>query len=237
MFFLASTVDFHSPLLWAIFIGWVLSVTIHEFGHGLVASLGGDYTVHERGGLTLNPFQYVDPLGSLIFPAIVFLIGGVPLPGGVTYIREDLLRNRGWRTAVSAAGPVMNLLLFLVCLAAVHPKAGWVDSSVSVRQWSNAQIFVAAMAWLQLWSVILNLIPVPPLDGYGMISPYLPLEWQEKLKTPPIPSLCYFGYFMLLTSAPVFSEKVGMLMVQVVNGLGADPYSMNHAFRLALFGG
>src|SRR5438270_14100773 len=85
-------IEFSNPLLWALIIGWILSVTLHEFGHGLVAYLGGDYTIRERGGLTLNPLQYVDPLMSILLPAVFLLMGGIALPGGATYVRTDLLR-------------------------------------------------------------------------------------------------------------------------------------------------
>src|SRR4051812_21418711 len=92
------------PLFWAVFIGWILSVVLHEFAHGLVASLGGDYTIRERGGLSLNPLQYVNPLLSIVLPIVFLLLGGIPLPGGMTYVRKDLLRRRAWETAVAAAG-------------------------------------------------------------------------------------------------------------------------------------
>src|SRR3954470_12739906 len=117
---LAAAVDFKSPLFWAVFIGWVLSVVLHEFAHGLVAYLGGDYTIRERGGLTLNPLQYVDPVMSLILPIVFLILGGVPLPGGVTYVRRDLLRSRTWSVLVSLAGPAMNFLLFLAFVLPLH---------------------------------------------------------------------------------------------------------------------
>src|SRR5438874_11588541 len=88
-----AAADYSNPLFWAVFIGWIMSVVLHEFAHGLVASWGGDYTIRERGGLTLNPFQYIDPVMSLLLPAVILLIGGIPLPGGVTYVRRDLLRS------------------------------------------------------------------------------------------------------------------------------------------------
>src|SRR3954451_7457903 len=91
-----AAVDFATPLLCAVFIGWVMSVTLHEFAHGVVAYWGGDYTIRERGGLTLNPIQYVDPLMSIVLPVVFLLMGGIPLPGGATYVRRDLLRSRGW---------------------------------------------------------------------------------------------------------------------------------------------
>ena len=57
-----------------------MSVVVHEFAHGLVAYLGGDYTIRERGGLTLNPLQYVDPVMSIVLPVVVLLAPLVSVP-------------------------------------------------------------------------------------------------------------------------------------------------------------
>src|SRR5688572_10972657 len=119
-------VDIQNPIVWAILIGWIMSVVLHEFAHGFVAHLGGDYTIKERGGLTLNPIQYVDPVMSLLLPALFLMMGGIPLPGGVTYIRRDLLRNKYWETAVALAGPAANFILFLLLSLPFHPSIGWI---------------------------------------------------------------------------------------------------------------
>src|SRR6476469_2049932 len=132
-----AVVDFGNNLTWAIIIAWVMSVVLHELGHGLVAYLGGDYTIRERGGLTLNPLQYIDPIFSLLVPAIIFLAGGIPLPGGVTYVRRDLIRSRAWQSAVSAAGPAMNFLIFLVCALPFHPAIGWMKAQPVNGEWST----------------------------------------------------------------------------------------------------
>jgi Zn-dependent protease len=209
---LLAKVNFDDPTIWAILIGWVMSVTLHEFAHGLAAHWGGDYTIRERGGLTLNPLQYVDPFMSIILPVIFLLMGGIPLPGGATYIRRDLLKSRGWEAAVSAAGPVMNLILFALLAIPLMPWAGWIDSNVPAVQWTTAQKFVAAMCFLQLLSVILNLIPVPPLDGFGIIAPYLDEDLRLKLSTPPTSTLLFMGYFLLLWQAPGFLRSIVMFM-------------------------
>src|SRR3954470_23564946 len=170
---LLAVVDYRDPLLWAAFIGWILSVVLHEFGHGIVAYFGGDYTIRERGGLTLNPIQYIDPIFSLLIPAVIFAMGGVPLPGGVTYIRRDLIRNRFWQVATSAAGPAMNFLIFLAMAMPFHPKLGWIHLPGDGEDASNGQLFLGAMLWLQMLSVLFNLVPVPPLDGYQMLEQFL----------------------------------------------------------------
>jgi len=193
-----ASADFQNPLLWALLIGWIISVILHEFAHGLVAHLGGDYTIRERGGLSLNPIQYVDPVFSLIIPAVILLMGGIPLPGGVTYIRRDLLRSRNWDTAVSLAGPAMNIVLFLACAIPLHPRIGWINPAVDVAQWSNVQVFLAAMAILQLTAAVLNLIPVPPLDGFQALGNYLPPQIRDKVGNPPVSTFAFFVYFMIL---------------------------------------
>jgi Zn-dependent protease len=207
--------DFNEPALWAVIIAWIMSVVLHEFAHGLVAYWGGDYTIRERGGLTLNPLQYVDPLMSVVLPIVFLLMGGIPLPGGATYVRRDLLRNHAWESAVSAAGPLMNLLLFGLFAIPLLPSVGWVDP-YHPMEWTTVQKFVGAMCFLQLLSVILNLIPVPPLDGFGIIAPFLPPDVRLKLSTPPLSSWLFFGYFALLWLAPGFMGAIVSGMHQIM---------------------
>jgi Zn-dependent protease len=223
--FLAAT-DYSQPALWAVIIGWVMSVTLHEFAHGIVGYWGGDYTVRERGGLTLNPLQYVDPVMSLILPTIFLLMGSVPLPGGVTYIRRDLLRSRAWDSAVSAAGPAMNLILYGLLAIPLMPSFGWIPVMPGV-EWTTAQKFVGAMCYLQLMTVFLNLIPVPPLDGFGIIAPHLDPDLRTKLSTPPVSTVLFFGYFMLLWNAPGF--------IRVIQGW-ANAVMGDELFRVAAHG-
>ncbi len=97
-----------------VLIGWVLSLSLHEFSHSLVAYLGGDYTVREKGYLTFNPLKYTHPVYSLLLPLLFLVMGGIGLPGGAVYIETWRLRSKNWRTAVSLAGPLSNLLLAII---------------------------------------------------------------------------------------------------------------------------
>ena len=236
---LAVSVDYTNPLFWAILVGWIISVILHEFAHGIVAYWGGDYTIRERGGLTLNPLQYVDPFGSLLLPAIFLALGGVPLPGGSTYIRRDLLRSRGWEAAVSLAGPAMNFLLFLVCALPLHPWVEWIDPGADPATWSNFQIFLGAMAVLQFIAILFNLVPVPPLDGFQTIAPFLPEDLRFKLSTPPVSTLLFFGYFAVLWSSPRVMTFFLATMVRTLDALQFDfgsYYFMLTSFRMAIWG-
>lgn len=236
---LAATVAYDTPIFWAVFIAWILSVVVHEFAHGIVAYRGGDYTIKERGGLTLNPIQYIDPVNSIVIPGVFLLAGGVPLPGGVTYVRRDLLRSRGWDAAVSAAGPLSNLLLFFACAIPLHPAVGWVDAAGGPDAWSNAQIFLGALCLLQFVAVIFNLIPVPPLDGFQIVGAYLPPETRDKLSRPPVSTLAFLGLFIVFMRVPQLFQSVVMLAGRVLQAIGFDVDHVEMVFQsfgIALWG-
>ena len=152
-------------------IGWIFSLCLHEFSHALVAYMGGDWTVREKGYLTFNPLKYTHPVYSLLFPLLFLVMGGIGLPGGAVYIETWRLRNRRWVSAVSLAGPLSNLLLAII-LALVLRLAPVNFSGI----WPG----LAFLALLQVTAVVLNLIPVPPFDGFGAIEPHLnePLRMQ-----------------------------------------------------------
>lgn len=203
-----AAVNFQNPLIWAVLVGWIMSVVLHEFAHGLVAHWGGDYTIRERGGLTLNPLQYIDPIYSIVVPAVILLIGGIPLPGGVTFVRRDLLRSKWWDMAVSLAGPAMNGLIALILIAILSPKVGWADYAVPPGYWSPTERFVAAMAVLQTMAACFNLIPLPPLDGFRVAQHFLPRIVAEKLAEPGIYIIC-----QVLTFAILFNSGIGGVII------------------------
>ena len=237
--FALAVVDYADPLLWAAFIGWILSVVLHEFAHGLVAYLGGDYTIRERGGLTLNPFQYVDPMMSLLFPAIIFVMGGVPLPCGVTYIRRDLIRGRGWQVAVSLAGPAMNFLLFLLLCLPFHPRFGWLDAPGpwTGGEVSNAYYFMGAMAWLQMLSVLFNLLPVPPLDGFQAVAQFMDEQTRQKLMS--MSTALFFIFFAIMWRTPGLFDHFHNGVAHTLEGLGFDDQAIDffgQSYNRVLFG-
>src|SRR5205823_9289030 len=151
--------------------GWVTSLCIHEFGHAFIAYLGGDRSVAAAGYLSLNPLKYLHPLLSIGMPIVFLLIGGIGLPGGAVYLDERAIRSDWWRSFASAAGPLGNLLFavligwpFLVFRGA--PPFG------DFHFWAA----LAFLVFLQITAVVLNLIPIPPFDGFGMIAPWLSIE-------------------------------------------------------------
>jgi Zn-dependent protease len=230
-----GVIDFRNPLFWALMVGWMLTVFLHEFAHGLVAYLGGDYTICERGGLSMNPVHYVDPMMSIVLPALFLAMGGIPLPGGAIYIRRDLLRNRAWEIAVAAAGPAANLLVFFALCFTLTERVGWVDSTVPVARWPLQQTFVAALAFFQLFATLVNLIPIPPLDGFQMIGPLLPRDLERKLLQPGL-SMGLLVFFFLIIQGAWFIQALYEVMRPITEFTGVDFSTLVSAARLSLYG-
>ena len=150
--------------------GWVISLCLHEFAHAVVALRGGDGSVRARGYLTLNPLRYADPVFSLVIPIILLAIGGIPLPGGAVLVERHRLRSRAWASLVSAAGPLTNLVLGIVCTLAGTALLGVQDGGYVTTPLGAA---VAFLGLLQFVTAILNVLPIPGFDGFGILEPHL----------------------------------------------------------------
>ena len=166
-----------------IFCVMVPSIILHEISHGYVANAFGDDTAKRAGRLSLNPVVHVDPVGTLIVPALLSLgsVGffGWAKPVPVNTARLHSPRNQG--VLVSLAGPAVNAVLAAVFgLAFVHFFRAGVLSSGAFS--TGAQIlFYASLVNVGLCAF--NLIPVPPLDGSVLFERLLPSRyWPTYLK-------------------------------------------------------
>lgn len=204
--------------IWAIPV--LLAITLHEAAHGYVARHFGDPTAHLAGRITLNPIKHIDPVGTLLVPAGILalssLFGGSgilfgwakPVPVDFSRLRQpkaDML----W---VAAAGPFVNLLMaigwaFLFKLATVLPLS---DYTIPLMRMSDAGMQINAVL------MVLNLLPIPPLDGGRIAVSLLPhrLAWRFARLEP-------YGFPVLLL----------MLFTGV---LGAILWPLIAAFRLFL---
>ncbi len=171
-------------------LGWVLSLCLHEFGHAITAYWGGDTSVKDKGYLTLNPFKYTDPGLSLFMPLLFLLLGGFALPGGAVYIDNSKLRNRWWNSAVSAAGSVANIL-FVFGLAGIFHLIWKLENQNLVL--ASLISSIAYLIFLNLYIVVINLLPIPGIDGYGIIQPWLPQAIDKKFS-----KLGQYGIWILI---------------------------------------
>jgi Zn-dependent protease len=193
---------------------WVFSVCLHEFGHAIVAYYGGDTSVKEKGYLTLNPLKYTHPVYSLLMPVIFMMMGGIGLPGGAVYINDHLLRSRQWRAGVSLAGPAMNILL--IGALWLPFGFGWIEQSRD----NVAAYSLAFLIQLEISSVLLCLLPLPPLDGFRAISPWLPEETTERLLAQS--QMFLWGLFLVLWYVPAANGLFWNVVFGISDALGIE---------------
>jgi Zn-dependent protease len=143
--------------------GWAVSLCLHEFAHALVAHRSGDLSVRTRGYLTLDIRRYTNVALTLVLPVLFLLLGGIPLPGGAVLINHGAIRSRAARSLVSFAGPAVNLVLGLVLVLVV----------AGVPMPIGLAAALSCLALIQVLAFVLNILPVPGLDGFGVLEPYL----------------------------------------------------------------
>lgn len=191
--------------------GWIISLCLHEFGHAYFAYRSGDHSIATRGYLTLDPRKYADVTLSFLIPVLFILIGGIGLPGGAVWIDRGAIRGRLRHSLISAAGPIANAL-FAVALAiviSIVAPANEIVASIFAQAGEGAAlgghgVFWAGvyfLAFLQITAALLNLIPVPGLDGFGIVEPYLPRHWVAKANE--IGGYAFFILIALLWVPPI----------------------------------
>ncbi len=183
-----------------VFIGWIASLCVHEYSHARVALWGGDSSVVGRGYLTLNPLKYLHPGLSLLLPLVFLAIGGIGLPGGAVWINRGAIRDPRKQSLMSLAGPGSNFVMGMALASVVRLMNLTVD---------NRAVFGSALSYLavlQFIAAILNILPVPGLDGFGAIEPFLSRETLQKLA--PVRQYGIFILFFLSFRVPAFSDLV-----------------------------
>jgi len=166
--------------------GWLLSLCLHEYAHAVVAYRGGDHSVAAQGYLTLDPFKYTHAVYSIALPLLFVLLGGIGLPGGAVYINRSALRGRVRESLVSAAGPLTNVAFAFATLVPVAVFGP--DDPAHLPFWAA----LTFLGFLQITASLLNLLPVPGLDGFGILEPWLP---EEHLRT--AAKVAPFGFIIL----------------------------------------
>ncbi|UQU63283.1 site-2 protease family protein [Couchioplanes caeruleus] len=167
--------------------GWVLSLCLHEYAHALVAYFSGDRGVADRGYLRLNPLKYTHPVLSIVLPLVAVVLGGIGLPGGAVWVDHAYVRSKAKESLISAAGPATNVVFALLLAAPFAFGAGrdidlYRDGSGEIVVGGSHGAFwaaLAALAFLQVTASLLNLLPVPGLDGGNIVHPWLSAPYKR----------------------------------------------------------
>ncbi|MDH5786295.1 MAG: site-2 protease family protein [Chromatiales bacterium] len=190
----------------------LFAITLHEMAHGWAAMRFGDLTAKMMGRVTLNPLKHIDPVGTLLIPIVLMVTVGVafgyakPVP-----ITERNLRNpRRDMVWIALAGPAANLLMAIIWML-----IGSLGYALLNSGWSGALFLVYSGVFGGIFNVllmVLNLIPIPPLDGSRVVSSMLPgpMAWKYNKIEP-------FGFVIvaILIFSP-FWDRVFMPVIGVV---------------------
>ncbi len=201
-------------IIWAIPV--IFAITVHEVAHGWVALKFGDRTAQMLGRLTLNPIKHIDPVGTILIPAVLLMLGGFvfgwakPVP--VTY--QNLRNPKTDMAWVALAGPMANLVMAIAWALAAKIGFGLLQSGVSFGE--PMLLMGVAGVLINSMLMMLNLLPLPPLDGGRILVSLLPgpLSWQVSRIEPYgffiLVGLLYLGLISMLL-LPMMSSFISML--------------------------
>lgn len=203
--------------------GWAVTLCLHEFGHAVVAYKGGDLEVRDKGYLTLDIRHYTDPVLSIVLPLVLLAIGGLPLPGGAVWINHYALRSKKVESLVSLAGPLANLVVGIVLIGVVALTSPPFALGAAISY----------LALLQVLAFVLNILPVPGLDGWGIWEPFMSPQAQRfGAKVRPWAPLVLFA---VLISFPLASGMLWSAATSVFELLGGDRISAGYGLGNFLF--
>jgi len=194
-----------------IFSVWVvpvlLAITVHEVSHGWVASLLGDKTALMLGRLTLNPLKHVDPVGTILIPGMLLLlqtgfIFGYAKPVPVTW--QNLRNPKRDMALVAVAGPASNLLMAIIWALLLRAGQQLGESGLALTLMGVAGIFINTIL------MVLNLLPLPPLDGGRVLTGLLPGPWAYRLSR-----IEPYGFFILI--ALLFTGLLGLILWPLIS--------------------
>lgn len=191
----------------------IFAITLHEAAHGYAAKHFGDFTAHNEGRISLNPIRHIDPVGTILVPLSLFIISKITMGSGflfgwakpVPVIFSNLRQPKRDMLWVAAAGPSANLFMAIFWALIIKLAIAVPDSSFA----KPAVLMGIAGIEINIVLMVLNLLPLPPLDGGRMAVSLLPhnLAYQFSRLEP-------YGFMILLVL--MFSGLLGAVIGPII---------------------
>ena len=185
----------------------IFAITVHEAAHGYAARYFGDMTAHYLKRITLNPLRHIDPMGTILLPALTVMLGGIlfgwakPVPVNFSNLRNPK-KDMMW---VALAGPASNLIMAIfwtIILVRINLLPEQAELFLRVMCLAGIQINIILM--------VLNMLPLPPLDGGRVAVSLLPYPWSGYLE-----GLERYGLIILIFL--LLSGILGKILFPLVN--------------------
>lgn len=188
----------------------LFAITVHEVAHGWAASKLGDQSAKMLGRLTLNPLKHIDPIGTVIVPAALLVLGGFVFGWAKAVPVNDRnfknpARDMAW---VAMAGPASNLIMAI--LWAIIGKIGLEFQAGSPDIGQFLLYSGVAGVSINLILMVLNLLPIPPLDGSHVLSAFLPKPWAWQFNR-----IAPYGFIIL----------VGLMIMGILGPILMGPFT------------
>jgi len=195
----------------------IFAITVHEVAHGWVAKLCGDKTAWMLGRLTLNPIKHIDPVGTILVPGLMLATTGFVFGWAkpVPVIPRNLHNPKRDMALVAIAGPLANFLMAL----------GWallirLAIFINITEYSMPMIYVGiAGIMINIVLGLLNLLPIPPLDGSRIVSWLLPAQWERYYQY-----IERYGFFILI--ALMMTDVLGDILGAPIGYVKAVYFSL-----------
>lgn len=194
----------------------IFAITVHEAAHGYAAKYFGDMTAHQEGRISLNPIKHIDLFGTIILPALTVALGGVlfgwakPVPVNFSRLRnpkKDML----W---VAAAGPASNLVMAILWVLVI--KFANVAPLIFVEP---LMLMAEAGIIINVILMVLNLLPLPPLDGGRIAVSLLPTDLARSFS-----KLERYGFIILIVL--LLTGVLGKILTPLVSGVTNALYAV-----------
>ncbi len=184
----------------------LFAITVHEAAHGYAAKYFGDLTAEKLGRITLNPLKHIDPFGTILLPALTVMLGGIlfgwakPVPVNFANLNNPK-KDMFW---VAAAGPASNFVMAIMWAILLNYANYVPNTAVNFL----AEMSLAGIT-INLVLMVLNLLPMPPLDGGRIAVSLLPTPWAIQLAR-----LEQYGFIILIVL--MFTGVLGKIITPII---------------------